>query len=176
MGEEKGIIKNSKDSFGKFSKYFESPMALLQRAYDYIEWCENNPLYKTEQLNKVGKGTVMEDGTYIPPETMVEMPLVRAPTLQGFAVQFCGVSSQYFYDLRMHIKEGRVKDIDGNWLNVLDMIRDLIFDKQYANAAAGKLDGRIVSRYLGLADKVETKTEVKTTKEVIVIGGKEFEM
>lgn len=175
MSEEKSLIKISQDAFGKFKTFFDSPMALYERAKQYIQVCENNPLYISEQLNRPGKGTIMEDGTYIPPETIVEMPRKRSPTYQGLAM-FCGTSATYFYNFKANLKKNKVNDPEGHWMNVMDMIDDMIFVSQYEAAAAGQINHNIVARYLNLSEKVETKNETKVTREVFRIGDMEFDL
>lgn len=175
MGQELSIIKVAKDSLGKFKTFFASPVHLLQRVYDYIEWCENNPKYRTEQISKPDRGIMLESGEYIPPEHLIEVPITRVPTKEGFAI-FAGCSSKYLHDFRSDIKTSKKADPDGAWMNVLDMLNDIVFVKNYEAAAAGLANPMLTARYLRLAENVETKAEVKTTKEIFKLGDIEIEL
>lgn len=178
MEERNLVVQFARDNIGKFTKFFDSPTTLWEGAVAYFEALHNNPLYKTEQMKKPGKDTIVpigDDVKIIPGETLVEMPLKRAATWQGLAL-FLGCSSRYFSQFKHDLRSGIRKDPDGTWLRAVDMIEDMLFQYNYEGAAAEQFNAMLTARYLGITEKVENKTEVVQKKEVFKIGDIEIEL
>src|SRR5690349_16152813 len=75
---------------------FSTPGLLLQAAYEYFEWCDNNPWEKTEQLKKpytvgTGKKKVVH--------STISIPTARPYTLAGLCI-YLGVNPHYFNDFK----------------------------------------------------------------------------
>jgi len=180
MSEERSLVTVSKTSFGQFKKFFESPIAMYERAVEYIQWCENNPLYISEQVRKPGSATIIPgiDGaepTVIPPELLIEIPRKRAATREALSL-FMGVGPHYYATFKQKLKTGEMRDTENeDWQKVTDVIDGMIFAYNYEGAAAGQFNPALTARYLGIAEKIESKSEVKTTKEVFRIGDTEIE-
>jgi hypothetical protein len=183
MEETNLIVHNSRNGLGHFKKAFESPAALYEMAIAYFEQLHNNPIYTSEQLRKPGKETIIpikdsngnETLQVIPPEHLIEMPRKRAASWQGFAL-FCGCCNAYFNQFRNKVKSGDIKDTEGHWENVVEMIGDMIFSYNFEAASAEQLNPMLIARYLGISDKIETKNETKVKREVFKLGDMEFEL
>lgn len=121
-------------------KLFESSDLLWEAACDYFEWCEEHPLIEIDFKGKDAE--------------QVEIPKMRAFTLEGLCL-YLGCNTAYFRNFKIQSGENE-KDFSA----VITQIYETIRNQKYIGAAAGFLNATIVSRDLGLADKIEQKTEV----------------
>jgi hypothetical protein len=121
------------------NKLFATPKSLLDAAYEYFEWCTNNPLIAVDFKGGGAK--------------RVELPKMRAFTMNGLCI-FLGVSNTYFYDLKasLSIKKDQ-HSID--MLDTIGTIETIVYEQKFTGAAAGLLNPSIIARELGLADKKE---------------------
>lgn len=172
MGQEKQIWEVA----AKPRRTFDSPEHMWQFALKYFKWCDDNPLYRAEQIKKpIGQITIVA-GVAVHPETMVDIPLKRAYTKSGFCL-FAGVAQNYLRNMRSKdTQQGYTTDENREWMEVLNRIDDAIFTQQYEGGASGQLNANIVSRGIGLVDKTESETKIVEVKEVFRIGGQEFEL
>lgn len=125
-------------------KIFQTPEILWEAACEYFEWCDNNPLKKTEAKSVSGG---KEPGSI---ET-VELPLMMAYTLHGLCI-YLGVNTKYFNDFEAAKHEG--------FSEVITRIREVIYTQKFTGAAAGLLNQNIIARDLGLTDKKEVEKKV----------------
>lgn len=121
--------KNGRD------KQFKTPRALLKACNEYFEWVNENPL-KELVLMKV---KVSRDKEEI---QKVEMPKMRPFTLEGLC-NFIDLSVKGF-----KLYEGREE-----FIPVTTRVRQIIYNQKFEGAAANLLNGNIIARDLGLADK-----------------------
>lgn len=174
MGTERQLWTMRPDKFTSL-KYFASPEALIQRALDYFKWCDDNPMYKTEQIKKPGPPLQLPDGTIVPGETLIEIPVKRPYTNKGFCL-FCGVNDEYFNNFIAQHKSEAEKEVQAEWLEAIRDIKSAIANQQYEGAASGFFQSNIVARMIGLAEKTENKVEANVAvKEVFKLGDTEFE-
>jgi hypothetical protein len=112
---------------------FKTPKELLDKAYEYFEWCDNNPVEKNEAI-KSG----IAAGKIIP------IPIRRPYTLGQLCV-YIGVSRDTFksYEKRK------------GFLLVATHIRDIIEANQLEGALVEIYNPNIVARMLGLSEKKE---------------------
>ena len=109
---------------------YKKPEELLQDAYDYFQYCDNNPIITTETTTSA-KGTFLKTVEH------------RVPyTIDGLYT-YLGVCNLDYYKTKEEF----------SW--VLTYIRQIIRDQKYTGAAAGIFNGNIIARDLGLADKKE---------------------
>lgn len=155
------------------AKFFESADAMYKRCLEYFKWCDDNPMYKAEQLKKPGPPMVI-DGHVVPGETMIEIPMKRPYTNKGLCI-FLGVNEKYFNTFVNKHKSEYDKIRLSDWLMVIDFVKDTIANQQYEGAAAGFFNGNIVGRMIGLADKSEVEVK-QETRQIFKIGDKEFEL
>lgn len=155
MGVEKKPKKREiKVPFPKGSKYyllrkkdgrdkiFPTPESLWKACCEYFEWVENNPLKEERAFStKVGI-------------RKVKINKKRAMTLAGLRVHL-GISETGY--------QGYQKRDEYKW--VTNAVRDIMYSQKFEGAAAGMLNGNIIARELGLADKQEFSGGVSVTKK-----------
>lgn len=105
-----------------------SPDKLWDKAVEYFEWCESNPITKD-----AGGGKTQNLG--------------RPYTLSGFCL-YAGITLQTFLNYAEGIGYTEFFDICGH-------IREIIKNHKYEGAAVGKFNAAIIARDLGLVDKQE---------------------
>lgn len=115
----------SKD--GKEPKY--KPDALWNRAVEYFEWIENNPLLEEQLFAYQGKVTR---------ETVTKM---RAMTYEGL---------QLYLDISQPTWDSYRKKDD--YLIITSAIAKIIYEQKFTGAAATLLNPNIIARDLGLRD------------------------
>lgn len=116
-------------------KLFSSPQILWDACCEYFEWCEENPLIEVDYRGKDA------DKVFI--------PKMRAFTVQGLCI-FLECNTKYFNDLKH----------DKDFSEIIDRIYDTLYNQKFTGAAAGFLNANIISRDLGLQDRVEQKTTI----------------
>lgn len=106
------------------------PEALWHKAVEYLNWCQDNPIYAIEYY---GKDAVE-----------CEVPKMRAPSIRGFCV-FANITSATWYNY------AKIP----TYLDICSHISDALFEIKFSGAAAGVLNPNIIARDLGLVDKKE---------------------
>jgi len=148
----KEIIRQNK--IGQPRK-FETPADLWAAAIAYFKWNIENPCIKKD---------VCKSGENV--GTAIEIEIERPLTIRGFCNHASiGYSTFNDYETRENFKE---------YSEVIKRIKLIIEDYLITGAAIGTYKENLVSRLTGLAEKKEV--EVNTTKNVIVVGGKEIEI
>jgi len=109
-----------------------TPGKLLEKAFEYIEWAENNPLYEMKVF--ASKGKILK----------ADVPKMRALTIQGFCF-FANIWPQTFHNYEK----------DEAYLDIVTRIREMFFAQKFEGAAANLLNPNIIARELGLGDKQE---------------------
>lgn len=109
-----------------------TPQTLMEKANEYFEWCQENPL-KREEIVK-----------YRDSHSKDTVNLMRAFTLSGLCNYLDIVENTF----RNYEKR---KD----YLNVTTRIRQIIKNQKFEGAAAGLLQPMIIARDLGLKDQRE---------------------
>lgn len=112
---------------------YKSPDALWERCLEYFQWVRENSLYEDKVMSCDG----------VPVHEPVAKQ--RAMTIEGLAV-FLGVTRQTWMDWR--------NDRD-DLKSVIAVAEEIIFENNFAGAAAGLLNHALIARQLGLADKQE---------------------
>lgn len=133
-------------------KLFASPKDLWEAACEYFQWCEDNPLLEAEQVKsnslKLDKN---DDGKLVAVPNLIELPKMRAFTLQGLCL-YLGTNTKYFNDFEDGLK-GKDDDLSNGFSEIITRIRDVIYNQKFTGAAAGFLNPNIIARDLGLSDK-----------------------
>jgi hypothetical protein len=126
-----------------------TPTELLEKAAEYCDYVEATPLQS--QNAAVHKGDV----------TVYQLDKARAMTLKGFAAY-----------LGLTVPQLRGTDTSEAWNTALAKIEQVFYTQKYELAAAGLLNASIVSRELGLADKVDNTSSdgSMTPKSTIDMG------
>lgn len=123
----------NKSFFGSRKK-FETPQDLLDAAYEYFDWVDDNPLW---EIKAFGSGL------------MAKVPKMRAMTIKGMCVHLGITERTWFNYVDREEFEG-----------VCELIEHVITDQKFGGAAAGFFNAAIIARDLGLSEKVETKQSV----------------
>lgn len=126
-----------------------TPESLWNKALEYAEWCEVNPLYEKKAF---GTGLV------------VDIPHMRTMTIQGLCL-FSNISHLTFLNYEK----------EDDFLKVTTRIRDLIFTQKFEGAAADMLNPNIIARDLGLVDKSRIEHELPADGELIQAARKRAE-
>lgn len=116
---------------------FATPEDLLAKAYEYFDWCKENPFYKRE---------VIKSG--ILAGQIIDIPVDRPYTIEGMCVYAeISVSTFYNYEERE------------DFLQVVTHVREVIRQNQLEGAMVEAYSPNIVARLLGLSDKRELTGE-----------------
>lgn len=118
---------------------FADPKVLWQKACEYFQWCEDNPIERNEPVKFEGNMTV----------EAVEVG--RPYTLCGLSV-WLGCSESYFRNCRSD------KSSD-EFLTVVDAIEQTIRDQQISGAVVNVFNGPIVARLQSLVEKTDVTTK-----------------
>lgn len=116
-------------------KLFSSPEILWEAACEYFEWCEENPLYEIDY-----RGKDLEK---------VHLPKMRAFTWAGLEL-YLDIQSFRDYKTKPEYKD---------FSQVISQIENVMYTQKFEGAAAGFLNANIISRELGLADRMDQKNE-----------------
>ena len=125
-------------------KLFETPELLLESAFEYFQWCDDNPLIKTEST-KTEKGFVEK-----------EIPTQRPYTKDAFFL-YIGCSETWLTNFK--------KNCSQDFLKVIDEIEKTITTNQLIGATVGMYNANIIARLIGLKEQTES-TNLNINKEV----------
>jgi len=132
-------------------KIFKTPELMLEAAFDYFGWCEENPLTKAI----IYQGEVSTN-----PEK-----LMRAMTIKGLCI-YWGVNSFYLNDFIGNLN--LESKIDKDFSQVINTIKEIIETQKFEGASAGLLNPNIIARDLGLADKKELSGSVENPLTLVI--------
>ena len=121
------------------NKIFKTPELMLDAAFDYFAWVEDNPLKKA---------IIYQGDVCSKPEE-----LMRAMTIKGLCI-YWGVNTRYLNDFvsGLDLEDEKGKDFS----EVISTIKEIIETQKFEGASAGLLNPNIIARDLGLTDKSES--------------------
>lgn len=131
--------RNNPLFLGKQERIWKTPDDMLADAKRYFAWIEENPLCEEQFVGKDGR--------------RVTVRKLRAMTLRGFYA-FIGISA----DTWEAVYRARPE-----YAKAIAAIEDVIWAQKFEGAAAGLLNASIITRELGLADKVENTGSINLT-------------
>jgi len=150
MGAPKGNqFWKARSKHGR-DKIFSTPETMLEAAFDYFVWCEDNPLKKDIVYQGVVTG---------------EESLLRAMTIKGLCI-FLGVNSVYFNKFEAELDKDTQEGKD--FCKVINTIREIIETQKFEGASAGLLNPNIIARDLGLTDKKELSGSVENPLTMVI--------
>lgn len=132
-------------------KAFRTPQILWQTALDYQEWCENNPLWKSEWDYKT--------------RTIVNLPVKRAMSMMGFCI-YAGVNTTYLQQLSLKIQKNPNGLHHAEFANTIKLIRHCINQQKFEGAASGFFNATMISRALNLTEKIDMTSAGKEMKSL----------
>lgn len=112
-----------------------TPTELWEKALQYFEWYEENPLYESKVFNYQGDIVT------------AEIPKMRAMTEVSFCL-FAGIDRKTF----LNYKSGEGYQ---DFFPIANQISQIIYSQKFEGAAAEFLNANLIARELGLADKSE---------------------
>lgn len=122
--------------WGKDKAY--TPDALWDKAVEYFEWVQNNPLMEEKPF---GTGYT------------AKVSKIRAMTIRGFCV-FANIASSTF----------KLYEKQDSYSTITARIRDVIYTQKFEGAAAGLLETNIIARELGLIDRQDVTSRGETIR------------
>lgn len=122
-------------------KALRSVKQLIELAYGYFQWCDENPILKNE-LIKSGENA----GAIIP------VPIQRPYTWQGLEVYMTDKKVMAKLDDYRFNKEGRYAE----FADAIAHITKIVHDQKYSFALVGAYNATLVSMELGMTQKTET--------------------
>lgn len=128
-------------------KLFATSALLWKEACRYFEWCIENPWMKMEQVKQPGKGYRDDEGEYVPPTLLLEIPTARPFTMQGLCL-FLNCDTSYFRKFKEQVLE---KDHD--FITIITRIEETVYQQKFEGAAVGAFNASIIARDLGLSEK-----------------------
>jgi len=112
---------------------FKTPEDLLSACEEYFQWVDDNPLWEAKLVSYQGESKI----EYV--------DKLRVMTL-GSLCLFLGINISTWWRWRNDRDDLR---------KVIDMVEQAITEQKYAGAAADLLNANIISRDLGLADRLQ---------------------
>ena len=137
-------------------KLFETPKLLLEAAYEYFEWCDENPF--------IAKKNISTDKGFSEEEKPTERPYSKS----GFYI-YIGCSEAWLREFK--------KVADKDFMRVIEEIENTIETQQWTGATIGVYNSNIIARTLGLMEKSDiTSGGEKIQRNVIKWGDREIEI
>ena len=131
---------------------FESSELLLQSAYEYFEWCDKHNWYKQEAV-KSGS----ECGR------IIDIPVKRPYSISGLCT-YLNCSQKSFNRFK--------KKLDGEFLEVINRIDNIIETQQFEGAVTGIFNTSIISKKLGLRESADITSNDGSSLQIEVIDDK----
>lgn len=131
--------------FKKPKRY--QPDELLDKAIEYAQWCEKNPLYEEKVF---GTGVRMK------------VRKMRAMTIQGFCLF-----------ANMAVSTWQLYEKSEEYSAIVAHVKAMFYSQKLEGSAADLLNPNIIARELGLSEKI--KHEIPEDSEVILRARKRAE-
>lgn len=137
-----------KSNTGRDTEY--TPESFLEKANEYFQWCEDNPLEAQEIVK------------YRDSHTKDTVSKLRPFTIEGFAI-YADICTKTFYNY-----ESRPE-----FLHIVTRIKEIIRNQKFEGAASGFFNPSIIARDLGLRDNQDITTNganlsTLSTEELII--------
>lgn len=129
---------------GRDHKY--TPETLWKEAVGYFEWIEENSLVEEKGYSYMGQ------------VTKEQFKKIRAMTIIGFCL-YADIDETTLWNYE---KENE------DFFNVIKAIKNIIYEQKFTGAAADLLNANIISRELGLVDRIQQENTGSMTQRIIV--------
>ena len=161
--EQENYLWRMRSKHGR-NYFFKTPEALWEAACGYFQWCDEHSVFQ------IVKGHTSQP--------VLALPKLRAYTLKGLCV-YLGCGSKYFNHFEAQLA-GKTDEVSEEFMHIISLIRDVIFEQKFTGAAAGELNPGIIARELNLAYNSATADTkpVEPEKEVTIFqwGDQEIEV
>lgn len=132
---------------------------LWQKAVNYFEWCDVNPLLKEEAVKHQGEGTTMD------------LSLGRPYSMDALTI-YAGVSPSYFRTRKGELGDkADLNKATADELDLLDtitLIESIVRNQRFEGAAVGIFKENLISRVDGYADNVNQHNTGEVRQNVVV--------
>ena len=135
-------------------KYIETPERLWELFTEYVAHEKNNPMYKTEYVGKEGE--------------KVQTPLQVPITFEGFE---CWLADNDIITDLGHYAANTDNSYEP-YRTIITRIRKNCFTQNFKGASVGLFNANIIAKKLGLVEKTENKTELRSEGDIIIKGKK----
>lgn len=125
---------------------FESPAQMLDRAYEYFQWCKDNPIHVQKPFSSQGEIIYGDEFK------------MRAMTQEGLCV-FLNISVSTWHNYKAK----------SEYLEVAKHIESVMREQKFTGAAGGVLNPNIIARDLGLKDSSEIEHSGSVSHDVVQI-------
>lgn len=132
-----------------FKTKLYTPQELWDNSVEYFNFCDENPLEKTEQAKFPSRPYKDVNGEMVYPDNLTRIPTKKPYSIEGLC-NFLKMSYQTF--LNYESKEGYE-----TYFEVCTRIRQIINEQHFEGGMVGYFCSNIVTRKLGLAEKTENK-------------------
>lgn len=133
---------------------FGNPSILWDKAVEYFEWVESNPLYESKVVIEMGQAG------------LIQLPKMQAMTIGGLCL-FLGISMNSYHEYRRNKGPG--------FSEVVAQIDSTIYHQKFTGAAAGLFHAGIITRDLGLVERQDVTSageQINNTPTVIILPPK----
>lgn len=120
---------------------FKSPQEMLERAFEYFEWCATETMDEDKLF--AFQGVVTRD--------VVQH---KRPFTQAGLCIFLGIGYSTWHDYKSG-KAGAEEDKLA-YSEVIKQIENIMYENKFSGASVGLFNANIIARDLGLKDKTET--------------------
>ncbi len=134
-------------------KLFKTPELMREAAYEYFQWCDENPFYEADFRGRDNE--------------MVKIPKMRPYTMQGLCL-YLDCNTVYFSQFELKLKE-KDDEISKGFAKVISEIREVVYNQKFSGAAAGFFNANIIARDLKLRDNTDITTDGEKLKTVLYI-------
>lgn len=123
---------------------------MVAAASEYFDWCDENPLI-AQELKTV---SVYQGGSY---NQLEDVPYKRVYTMEGLC-RWLHCNTVYFYQFEAGLAKSTTltKKQINDFSQAIRDIKEVIRIQKYEGAAAGFFKEGLITRDLGITDKIET--------------------
>ena len=150
-------------------KLFATPDLLWDAACQYFNWCDGHPWYKVQPARSSQPDYYKEGEEPKRPEKLIKIPQVIPYTLSGLTL-FLDASERYWTNFRSEthkkLKDNPLDKLSNDFMQVIERVETIIKTQKLTGAAVGAFNANIISRELGMADRVEARQVDKEGNDV----------
>lgn len=138
-------------------KIFEDGNILYREAVKYFDWCDKNPLNRSEIVK------------YKEDFDQALVPIGRPYTMTGLCV-YLGVSEAYFRTAKSQLKAkgNKIEEYEQDIVDAIEFIETIVRNNQIEGASVGMFNPAIIARLNGLTDKTDITSGDKPLMNIVV--------
>lgn len=135
------------------NRIFKTPNALWKAACEYFDWSDSTPLEKNEVV-KSGDRT----------GDILVVPVGRPYSLKALCI-FLHTNSGFWTQFKSGLTESKTltHKQKEDFSSIISQIEEIIYTQKFEGAVVGVFNPSVISRELGLAEKVDSTTKNTNT-------------